>query len=145
MWASWNTTWFRCCRKIRPSTSPANLPWRIPTSGSILLPGTYASFRQIATNSNASYHSLETSLSRRFSQGLTFIGSYTFGKLLDYYSAQNLGQTPQNPYNERLDRARSDEDRNQVFSGSFVYDIPFLRDGRSWVSRLPEAGPFPGW
>ena len=92
------------------------------------MPGIYASFRQIATNSNASYHSLETSLSRRFNRGLTFLASYTFGKLLDYYSAQNLGQTPQNPFNERLDRARSDEDRNQVFSGSFVYDIPFLRE-----------------
>ena len=34
----------------------------------ILMPGTYASFRQIATNSNASYHSLETSLSRRFKE-----------------------------------------------------------------------------
>ncbi len=101
----------------------------------ILLPGTYASFRQIATNSNASYQSLEASLSRRFSHGLTFLGAYTFGKLLDYYSAQNLGQTPQNPYNERLDRSRSDEDRNHVFAGSFVYDIPFLRDGKSWMSK----------
>ena len=101
----------------------------------ILMPGIYASFRQIATNSNASYHSLETSLSRRFNHGLTFLAAYTFGKLLDYYSAQNLGQTPQNPFNERLDRARSDEDRNQVFSGSFVYDIPFLRGGKGWMSR----------
>ena len=56
------------------------------------------------------------------------MASYTFGKLLDYYSAQNLGQTPQNPYNERLDRARSDEDRSRVFSLSFVYEIPFLRN-----------------
>jgi hypothetical protein len=106
----------------------------------ILLPGTYASFRQIATNSNAAYHSLEASVSRRFNRGLTFLGSYTFGKLLDYYSAQNLGQTPQNPYNERLDRARSDEDRNQVFSGSFVYDIPLLRAQKGWMTRA-----FGGW
>ncbi|HLJ15738.1 MAG TPA: carboxypeptidase regulatory-like domain-containing protein [Bryobacteraceae bacterium] len=106
----------------------------------ILLPGTYASFRQIATNSNASYNSLEASLSRRFSKGLTFLASYTFGKLLDYYSAQNLGQTPQDPYNERLDRARSDEDRSQVFSGSFVYEIPFLRNGKGLLAEV-----FGGW
>jgi hypothetical protein len=106
----------------------------------VLLPGTYASFRQIATSSNASYHSLEASLSRRFSNGLTFLASYTFGKLLDYYSAQNLGQTPQDPYNARLDRARSDEDRTHVFSGSFVYDIPFLRNRRSLAAEI-----FGGW
>ena len=102
----------------------------------ILMPGTYASFRQIATNSNASYHSVEASLSRRFSHGLTFMGSFTFGKLLDYYSAQNLGQTPQNPFNERLDRARSDEDRSRVFSLSFVYEVPFLRNSRSALAYV---------
>jgi hypothetical protein len=106
----------------------------------ILLPGIYASVRQIATNSNGSYHSLEASLSRRFIQGLTFMGSFTFGKLLDYYSAQNLGQTPQNPFNERLDRARSDEDRSRVFSFSFVYEVPFLRNSRS-----PLAYVIGGW
>jgi len=106
----------------------------------ILLPGIYASFRQVATNSNGSYHSLETSLSRRFSQGLTLMAAFTFGKLLDYYSAQNLGQTPQNPFNERLDRARSDEDRSRVFSLSFVYEVPFLRNSRS-----PLAYALGGW
>ncbi len=106
----------------------------------IPLPGIYASVRQIATNSNGSYHSLESSLSRRFSQGLTFMGTFTFGKLLDYYSAQNLGQTPQNPFNERLDRARSDEDRSRVFSLSFVYEIPFLRN-----SHQPLGYALGGW
>ena len=105
----------------------------------ILLPGIYASFREIDTNSNAAYHSLQTSLSRRFSKGLTFMASYTFGKLLDYYSAQNLGQTPQDPFNNRADRARSDEDKSQVFSGSFVYEIPLLR-GKGWMDRA-----FGGW
>ncbi len=101
-----------------------------------LLPGIYSSFREVDTNSNAAYHSLQVSLVRRFSQGLTFMTSYTFGKLLDYYSAQNLGQTPQDPYNERADRARSDEDRTHVFSGSFVYQLPFLRTGNGWLPRV---------
>jgi len=100
----------------------------------VLLPGIYSSFREIDTNSNAAYHSLEASLSRRFGPDLTFMGSYTFGKLLDYYSAQNLGQTPQDPYNERADRARSDEDRTHVFTSSVVYELPFLRRNKSWMS-----------
>jgi hypothetical protein len=99
----------------------------------LLLPGTYTSFREIVTNSNAAYHSLQLSASRRFSNGLTFMTAYTFGKLLDYYSAQNMGQTPQNPFDERSDRARSDEDRNHVFTGSFVYELPILRHGKGWA------------
>ena len=106
----------------------------------LLMPGVYTSFREIDTNSNASYHSLQLSLSRRFSGGLTFMAAYTFGKLLDYYSAQNLGQVPQDPHNERADRARSDEDRNHVFSGSFVYQLPFLRGRQNLL-----ATAFGGW
>jgi hypothetical protein len=90
----------------------------------ILLPGIYSSFREVATNSNSAYHSLIVSLNRRFSNGLTFLGAYTLGKFLDYYSAQNLGQTPQDPYDQRADRSRSDEDRRHVFVTSFVYEIP---------------------
>jgi hypothetical protein len=105
----------------------------------ILLPGIYASFREIDTSSNAAYHSLQSSLSRRFSGGMTFLAAYTFGKLLDYYSAQNLGQTPQDPFNNRADRARSDEDKTHVFSASFVYEIPFLR-GKGWMDKA-----FGGW
>ncbi|HUS04843.1 MAG TPA: TonB-dependent receptor, partial [Bryobacteraceae bacterium] len=101
----------------------------------MLMPGVYTSFREIATNSNAAYHSLQLSLSRRFSGGLTFMSAYTFGKLLDYYSAQNLGQTAQNPYNLRAERARSDEDRNHVFTGSFVYEIPFLKNNKGWLAN----------
>ena len=98
-----------------------------------LMPGVYTSFREVATNSNAAYHSLQLSLSRRYSNGFTLMAAYTFGKLLDYYSAQNLGQTPQNPFNQRADRARSDEDRNHVFTTSFVYEMPFLRNSKSWM------------
>jgi len=106
----------------------------------MLMPGVYTSFREVVTNSNASYHSLQLSLSRRFSNGLTFMTAYTFGKLLDYYSAQNMGQTAQNPFNERAERARSDEDRNHVFTASFVYELPFLRNRTGWVRTA-----FGGW
>jgi hypothetical protein len=96
----------------------------------ILLPSLYSSFRLIADNSNASYNSLQVSIKRRYSHGLTVLGAYTFSKLLDYYSATNLGQTPQDPFDEALDRGRSDYDRNHVFNGSFVYQLPFFNNGK---------------
>jgi Carboxypeptidase regulatory-like domain/TonB-dependent Receptor Plug Domain len=113
----------------------------------ILQPGIYSSFREVATNSNAAYHSVQLSLNRRFRNGLTFLNSYTLGKLLDYYSAQNLGQTPQDPYNHSADRARSDEDRRHVFVSSFVYELPFLRNhllggwSISGIVRLASGSP----
>lgn len=93
-----------------------------------LLPGTYASFRYICTCSNAQYESLQASLSRRYQKGFTFMVAYTFGKLLDEYSATNLGQTPQNPYYQAGDYGRSDYDRRSVLNGSVVYAIPFFHD-----------------
>jgi hypothetical protein len=86
---------------IPGQSTTANTDQRRP-----LLPGTYASFREIAANSNAAYHSLQLTLNRRFTSGFTFLGAYTLGKLLDYYSAQNLGQVPQNPLDHAADRSR---------------------------------------
>jgi hypothetical protein len=101
----------------------------------ILMPGIYTSFREVTTSSNAAYHSLQLSVNRRFSGGLTWMLSYTLGKLLDYYSAQNIGQTSQDPFNYRADRARSDEDRRHVMAVSFVYEIPVWRDQRSALRK----------
>ena len=101
-----------------------------------LRPGVYSSVREIGGYSNAAYHSLQTSLTRRFSNGLTFMTSYTLGKFLDEYSAQNLGQTPQDPYNWRGDRSRSDEDRRHVFNASFVYDLPFFRTPQGFLQKV---------
>lgn len=94
----------------------------------MLRPGVYASFRSICSCSDAAYQSLQASLTRRYQNGFTFMLAYTFGKLLDYYSATNLGQTPQNPYNMRGDYGRSDYDRRSVFNASVVYAIPFFHE-----------------
>jgi hypothetical protein len=64
------------------------------------------------------------------------MASYTLGKFLDEYSAQNLGQTPQDPYNWRGDRSRSDEDRRHVFNASFVYELPFFRTPKGLLPHV---------
>ena len=102
----------------------------------IILPGVYGSFREITTNSNSAFHSLQLSLNRRFNNGFTFLSAYTFGKLLDYFSGQTLGTTPQDPYNQRAERARSDEDRTHVFATSFVYDLPTWTRPKTVVTKL---------
>jgi hypothetical protein len=117
------------------SSTLANTDSRRP-----LLPGVYASVRLVCTCSNATYHSMQASLSKRYNNGLTFMAAYTFGKLLDVYSATNLGQTPQDPANPGGDRGRSDYDRRHVFAGSLVYQVPFYRD----ANRILK-GVFSNW
>ena len=92
----------------------------------------YGSFREIDTNSGATYHSLQLSLNKRFSKGLTVLGSYTFSKLLDYFSAQNQAATSQDPYNLRGDRSRSSNDRRHVFNMTIVYQLPSFGKGLAW-------------
>jgi hypothetical protein len=101
----------------------------------LILPGLYSSLREVAGNSNSAYHALQLSLNRRLSRGVTVMAAYTFSKYLDYYSATNLGQFPQDPFNMRADRSRSDEDRTQIFSSSFYYEIPAWRAQKGLVGK----------
>ena len=98
----------------------------------ILAPYGYGSFREIDTNSSATYHSLQLSLNKRVSHGFTVLGSYTFSKLLDYFSAQNQAATSQDPYNLRADRSRSSNDRRHIFNMTIVYQLPKFGQGLAW-------------
>jgi hypothetical protein len=68
---------------------------------------------------NSSYHALQVSFNRRYSSGLTFMLGYTFSKELDDLA------TPRNPFNNALERAPGTIDRPHVFTGTFVYALPF--------------------
>jgi hypothetical protein len=106
----------------------------------MILPGIYSNFRQISGSSDSAYHALELSVNKRLSHGFTIMGAHTFSKFLDYYSATNLGQFPQNPFNMRADRSLSDENRSQVFSMSFYYEIPAWKAQKGFRGKV-----FDGW
>jgi hypothetical protein len=103
----------------------------------ILAPYGYGSFREMDTNSGATYHSLQLSLNKRVSKGFTVLGAYTFSKLLDYFSAQNLAATSQDPYNLRGDRSRSGNDRRHIFNMTIVYQLPGFKKG---LARMALGG-----
>lgn len=100
------------------------------------LPPQYTSFREISASAGARYDSLQLSLSRRLSSGLTFMTSYTLGTFMDEYSSANLGQTSQDPSNPDAEWSRSDEDRRHVFNASFFYELPFFRTSGGVVGAL---------
>lgn len=86
-------------------------------------------------NSSASYHALQMSLNRRFTEGLRAQMSYTFSKSIDLASAtftenqfQN-GQGPPYAAIPKLNRGPSDYDVTQSLQLNGTYDIPFDFDG----------------
>ncbi len=75
---------------------------------------------------NSSYNALQARVEKRFSSGLTLLGSYTFGKWLDessWYSDNNFFADPRNV---RLDRGRGEQDQQQVLALSWVWEVPLF-------------------
>jgi hypothetical protein len=89
------------------------------------------------------YDALQVRLERRFSAGLTFLAGYTFGKSLDNASSTQSG-TPQNTYDLRSERGRSQYDVRDIFNFSYVWELPFGTGKRWWNTGLARklAG---GW
>jgi hypothetical protein len=77
------------------------------------------------------YHSLQVTTTKRYSKGLLFEGSYTWSKTLDD------GQSHQDSYNQRDDRALSDIDLKHRFVISAIYELPIGR-GRAFGNDWPR-------
>src|SRR6202008_2726527 len=85
----------------------------------------------------AHYHSLQATLSRRWSAGY-FQGAYTFSKSTD---ATSSGNTALNTaFNDESDlknsRGLSDFDRPHRLAVSYRYDLPFAGGADGWRHRV---------
>jgi hypothetical protein len=95
----------------------------------------YAAITQVNSGINSIYNSLQATFQRRFSNGLTVQGAYTFGKALGQTSSTR-NPSPQNPLSWRAEYGPVDFDRTQVFSMNYVYVLPFLRDRHDFAGRM---------
>jgi hypothetical protein len=134
-------TWIGTKGQSLFQTNDGNRPVRIAL-GSIAANGTYnftlsaredptrAVVRQRANTAESIYHSLQTSLERRFRRGLSFGGHYTWSTFIDTASevfnpAVNGDiAIAQDPFNLKNDRARSTYDRPHRFTMTHTYEIP---------------------
>jgi hypothetical protein len=98
---------------------------------------------QYPTEASSSYHALLLKAEKRYANGLNFLVSYTFSKLIDDGSGVASFLEPatghQNGYNRRADRAVSDQDVPQRLVVSFTYALPFGRGrmlGSNWSPVL---------
>ena len=95
--------------------------------------------QQVQTTSLSSYNSLQASLSKRFSTGLQFLAAYTHGKSTDYYSGAALNEItniPGDQVNWRLNKGRSDFNREHRFVVSGVYSLPKRSYGSAFARGL---------
>jgi hypothetical protein len=105
-------------------------------------------FLEYATNDgNTDYNSLELSLRRRMSKGLSYSLGYTFSHgLADF--GDNLtdpdGALPQNSYNYAAEMSNSNLDIRSRFVGNFIWDLPFGQ-GRRFLSNGAVSRWLGGW
>jgi carboxypeptidase family protein/TonB-dependent receptor-like protein len=87
------------------------------------------------------YHSLQVQVTKRFSQNLSVVGSYTLAKSIDTSSTDNLGAQVANPFNLRQERGRSDWDRRNSFVVSWLYS-PSVNLSNRWARALVNGWTF---
>lgn len=75
---------------------------------------------------NSSYNALQARAERRFSSGLTLLGSYTLGKWIDAGSWYDDNTNWADQRNARLDRGRGEQDQRHVFALSWVWEMPLF-------------------
>jgi len=104
-----------------------------------------------STSGNSIYHALNLKAQKRLSAGLTFLVTYTAGKLiadmnnqLGPIGTQNNGASVQNWHNLRLERSVSEMDVSQHFNASYVYELPFGPKKRFFGSARGAAAVLAG-
>lgn len=90
---------------------------------------------------NASYHSMQIAVDKRYSRNFTVNASYTWAKNLDYTSRNGFGGSRgiNNPFNFFFSRGNSDLTRTHRFVASFVWDLPALKESAP-VTRAVLGG-----
>ncbi len=84
------------------------------------------------------YNALLARLQRRFSNGVQFDLNYRFSKSLDTYSYEApCGCTNQTyPVDQSQEYGPSDFDVRHFTTFSAIWELPFLRDKKSWTGKL---------
>src|SRR5712692_10316264 len=82
---------------------------------------------QTQNNGRSNYHSLQSTLTKRVSHGLSFKAGYTFGHGLDNGSLSRFGNLPQNSQNPGAEYASGDFDVRHRFTFTSTYVLPGIK------------------
>jgi hypothetical protein len=81
---------------------------------------------------DTSYNSLQAKVDRRFKNGFMVTTSYTLARGINYTEETGIGT----PADIERSKGRPNYDRKHVFASSFIYDMPFFKEGNGvlhWV------------
>lgn len=116
----------------------------------------YLGWSNISSNRGASdylgvsnYHSLQSAFKYRAGRNLTLNVAYTFGKVLTDVGnrgtdGRQSGSGAQNPRNFGAEYGPPGQDRSQIFTTGYIYQIPFLKDRRDFVGTAFGNWTFSG-
>jgi hypothetical protein len=110
----------------------------------------FASFTAWRSIGSGSYHAMQWTVRKRFTDGVQFDLNYTWSKSMDL--ASRAERDPQanvgiitNPWNPGQRKAVSDYDMTHQWNANWVAELPFGR-GRKWLNtRGPLDAIFGGW
>lgn len=113
----------------------------VPFSSTVRQDPTRGVIRERSNSAESIYHSMQTSLDKRLSAGLTAGVHYTWSRYVDTASdVFNISggevAIAQDSYDLEAERARSSYDRPHRFTGNFVYEFPFHRDAAGLAGKL---------
>ena len=123
-----------------PSSDPDN-PRPLPQ---------FADINQLESSGNSTYHALQIRLQQRLSSGLMFLASYSWSHSIDssstLFPSAGDANFPQDSFNLRAEKGRSNFDIRHRLSFNYSYDLPFGR-GRRILPNLGGLGNFilSGW
>ena len=84
---------------------------------------------------NSFYNSLQVKLTKKFSNGISFLTSYTYAKSLDDGGGnENYAELPQDDNNRRANYGRSSFDALHRLALSYIWQLP-VGNGRRWLNR----------
>jgi hypothetical protein len=86
---------------------------------------------------NSNYNAMTVKLEKRFSKGLSFLGSYTWSHSIDDVSF-NIGGFEQNTFDLRAEKASADRDSRHRFVLSYTYELPFGR-GKGFLPDISSG------
>jgi hypothetical protein len=109
----------------------------------------------------SNYHSMQATLTKRMSHGVSLVAGYTFAHGLDSASLNRFALLPQNAYNPGAEYGNSDFDVRHRLTLTGTYNIPgikgfaqllegwqinaiaTLQSGQPWQVNDYNAGPYP--
>ncbi len=99
----------------------------------------------LESRSDSSYHSLQVRFQQPLASGVSVLSSYTWGKSIDtashFFSSAGDPNFPQDSFNVRAERGRSNFDVRHRLSLALSYDLPVgrghtLLGNRGWLSSV---------